>query len=427
MHYPFKTSVFLLLSLPLFLSTTLAQTFTSCNPMNRTDCPADTALGVANYTIDFRSSIMSDRVWNTTAGKIDYQDDGADFTINRRGDVPTVQTNFYIFFGQVEVIMKAAKGQGIVSSIVLESDLLDEVDWEWIGGNNTHVQSNYFGKGNHTSYDRAVWHPVDNAQDDWHNYTVDWTNEQLEWFIDGKSVRVLKYADANGGSNFPQTPSRLILGAWAGGDPTSNSNGTVEWAGGEVNYDNGPYTMTVQSVRVTDASRGGSQYVYGDKTGSWQSIKVLNETKPIKLDGENSDSTTQSAKQKWNGLSSTTKYIIVGVVCGVALLCIAIFAFCCIRQRRAGKHEKLIEDAKYDKNAVEVLAYRADMTRLRNEKMSDAQVHVSPVMGNAGAMYQNAGQTQPMMGGMSPNPNPQYNNYAQSPSSFGPGRGYQRY
>lgn len=41
--------------------------------------------------------------------------------------------------------MKAASGRGIVSSIVLESDDLDEIDWEFIGGDNGKVQSNFYG------------------------------------------------------------------------------------------------------------------------------------------------------------------------------------------------------------------------------------------------------------------------------------------
>lgn len=40
-----------------------------------------------------------------------------------------MQSNFYIFFGVVSTVMKAAPGQGIISSIVMESDDLDEVDW----------------------------------------------------------------------------------------------------------------------------------------------------------------------------------------------------------------------------------------------------------------------------------------------------------
>ena len=51
-----------------------------------------------------------------------------------------------LHFGYVEVVMKAAPGVGIISSIVLQSDNLDEVDWEWIGGVDSRVQQNYFGK-----------------------------------------------------------------------------------------------------------------------------------------------------------------------------------------------------------------------------------------------------------------------------------------
>jgi len=419
-----KATTFAFFSL---LATTFAQTYSSCNPMDKTSCPADTALGVANYTIDFTKNTMTTRVWNTTAGTINYNDDGAEFTIDARGQSPTVQSNFYIFFGQVEVIMRTATGQGIVSSIVLESDDLDEVDWEWIGGNDSYVQTNYFGKGNTTSFDRAIWYPVSDPQNTWHNYTTNWTPEKLEWYIDGNLIRTLLYEDANGGKNFPQTPCNVRLGIWAGGDP-DNSNGTIEWAGGETNYKDVPYTMTVKSVRVTDAHRG-TQYEYGDETGSYTSIKVLNDTTPIKLDGDNSESTSQSVKQKWNGLTPTTKYIIIGVVGGVALLAVLVFGFCCCRQRRAGKHEKLLEDAKYEQNAAEVLAYRSDMSRVRSEKMQGARTYVTPVMGNTGAMHQNYGQTQPMMGGMSPNPGYGYphSDYARSVSTFGSGRGYQKY
>jgi Glycosyl hydrolases family 16 len=40
-----------------------------------------------------------------------------------------MMSNHYIFFGRVETWLKSAPGQGIVSSIVLESDDLDEIDW----------------------------------------------------------------------------------------------------------------------------------------------------------------------------------------------------------------------------------------------------------------------------------------------------------
>jgi hypothetical protein len=99
-----------------------------------------------------------------------------------------------------------------------------------------------------------------------------------------------------------------------------------------------------------------------------------------------------------------------------------VFAFCCIRQRRAGKHERLIEDAKYEKMQGEVMAYRADMNRMRSEQkmMASSVEHfspVSPMMGNVGASF--PGQGSPMMGGgRSPNP---------MGYGYPGGRGYQKY
>lgn len=54
---------------------------------------------------------------------------GAEFTISEQGDAPTIESEFYIFFGHVDVKMRAANGTGIVSTWILESDDLDEIDW----------------------------------------------------------------------------------------------------------------------------------------------------------------------------------------------------------------------------------------------------------------------------------------------------------
>lgn len=259
----------------LFLASLLvvvqAQTWTACNPLNSTGCPTNPALGM-NYTFDFTKSTADSAVWNTTGGAIQYGTDGAGMAITKRGETPTIQSEFYFFFGVVEVWLKAATGQGVISSIVLESDDLDEVDWEFMGTNDTHAETNYFGKGNTTSYDRAIYYPIDKPQENFHNYTTLWTAEKIEWYIDGNLVRTLLYKDANDGKDFPQTPMNVRIGIWAGGD-SANANGTVEWAGGLTDYKKGPYTMYVRSARVTDFSTG-SEYKYGDKTGSWQSIQT---------------------------------------------------------------------------------------------------------------------------------------------------------
>ena len=128
-------------------------------------------------------------------------------------------------FGRVECTIKAASGTGIVSSAVLQSDDLDEIDWEWLGGNNDQVQTNYFGKGDTSTYSRGAYSANPGNHDGFHTYSVDWTSRQIIWAIDGKTVRVLTPETADSGQ-YPQTPMMVKVGVWAGGDP-NNSPGTI--------------------------------------------------------------------------------------------------------------------------------------------------------------------------------------------------------
>lgn len=244
---------------------TTAQTYSSCNPLTESGCPADIALGKSE-TFDFTSSASSQF---TPSGDPTYGRNGAEFTISQSGDSPLIQSDFYIMFGHVEYTIQAAPGTGIVSSAVMQSDCLDEIDLEWLGGDDTQVQSNYFGKGITTTYNRGAYHSAQNNHDGFHTYSVDWTAAQIVWQVDGVTVRVLTYADAASGQ-YPQTPMMIKIGAWAGGDP-SNPEGTIAWAGGETDYSDGPFTMYLKSISVTDYSTGTS-YSYSGSAGTWQSI-----------------------------------------------------------------------------------------------------------------------------------------------------------
>ncbi|KAK6711202.1 hypothetical protein SNK05_005629 [Fusarium graminearum] len=244
-----------------------AQTYTSCNPMKKS-CDPDVGLAASSYTVDFTKGADDDNWEGTGHGDVKYTSDGAEFTIDKEGQSPTIQTKWHMFFGRLEVHLKAAPGQGIVSSIVFLSDVLDEIDWEFLGGRPNEAQSNWYAKAS-TDNTQSLTFPVDNAQADFHNYTVHWTSESIEWYIDSTKVRTLAYP--SGGVNYPQTPMRIKLGIWAGGDPT-NAEGTIEWAGGETQYQDAPFTMTVQKVMVENLNPSDS-YSYGDESGSYKSIK----------------------------------------------------------------------------------------------------------------------------------------------------------
>lgn len=287
------------LALGLSLSAAVAQAATTCNPTEKT-CTADEGLDQSTYTVDFTQGASDD--WNVTYGTVTYDDaNGATYTISESGDAPTMQSNFYIFFGSVSVVMKTAPGTGIVSCAILESDDLDEIDWEWLGGTPAQVETNYFGKGNTSTWDRETYVDMADAQSDFHNYTIVWTKATTTWMIDGSSVRTLAYADANSGQSYPQTPMRVKLGIWAGGD-SSNSEGTIEWAGGATDYDDGPFTAYIKSISITNYNPG-STYTYGDLTGTYSSIEIGDSDSDSDSDSSGSTETSSSVQA---GASSDT-------------------------------------------------------------------------------------------------------------------------
>jgi beta-glucanase (GH16 family) len=249
-------------------------------------CPADVGITDAVTSVDFTTSKSLPSGWQlVNQGSVTYDGNGANLILAKQGDSPILETTGYIFFGSLSVTLKAASGQGIVSSLVLLSDDLDEVDWEFTGTNTGQVQSNYFGKGDTTTYDRAAWHSVASPQTTTHTYTFDWTPTAVVWSIDGAVVRTLNFGDAQGGARFPQTPMRIRLGIWAGGDP-SNGAGTIEWAGGATDYSKAPFSMSIKSVTVKNYSPGKS-YTYGDTSGSYQSIKIEGGTLMGSSSGDN--------------------------------------------------------------------------------------------------------------------------------------------
>ncbi|EMC95766.1 glycoside hydrolase family 16 protein [Baudoinia panamericana UAMH 10762] len=265
MSSPLRLATIATISVLLLAQPGASQTYSKCNPTQTSSCPADPALGTST-NIDFTKGSSSAF---TASGNPTYSSNGVGLTVAKAGDAPTLTSNWYIMFGRYDIVMKAAPGTGIVSSVVLQSDDLDEIDWEFLGGVGDQVQSNYFGKGQTTTFNRGAVHTVTNTEGQWHKYTVIWTSSQITWQIDGNTVRVLTMSAANG--QYPQSPMQLKIGSWAGGDP-SNPAGTIAWAGGTTSYAAGPFTMYVQSVSVQDYSTG-KQYTYGDTSGSWTSIR----------------------------------------------------------------------------------------------------------------------------------------------------------
>lgn len=337
-----------------------AQTFSDCNPTKGDTCPDNPALGTTfNYQFNDSMAEMDTRYFNVTAGAklIDFTKEGTEFGMYKQGDSVTVRSNFYIFYGRVEAIIQAAPGQGVISTVNLLSDDLDEIDWEVLGGVTNEVYNNWYGKGDREQ-SNGEEPQLENAMDDYHNYTVIWTEEKLEFWLDDKNVRTV---EAAGPGQYPQTPCFINLSLWAGGDP-DNEEGVIAWAGGETDYSAGPYIMKVKSLYVEDGHKNASSYRYTDESGSHDSIEVTNGESAAYKE-LNKLSTVEKAEKKWTGLSDTAKIAIGGSIGGVVLLVVIIYTFVCITQRKKGRAEREMHDKEWAAHEDELTAYRQKMAR----------------------------------------------------------------
>ncbi|KAK4154930.1 concanavalin A-like lectin/glucanase domain-containing protein [Chaetomidium leptoderma] len=185
----------------------------------------------------------------------------------------------YMWYGNVKAKLKTARGAGVVTAFILFSDVKDEIDWEWVGVDLHTAQTNYYFQGI-PNYDNSKNITTADSYDEFHEYEIQWTPDEIKWLVDGKVGRTKKRSETwNSTSNqwaFPQTPSRVQLSIWPGGLAT-NAKGTIDWAGGEIDWNSdeikhyGYYFATFGEISVecykTNTAPGtnkGVSYYYND-------------------------------------------------------------------------------------------------------------------------------------------------------------------
>ncbi|MEM8980706.1 MAG: family 16 glycosylhydrolase, partial [Pseudomonadota bacterium] len=126
-------------------------------------------------------------------------------------------------YGRYEATLKAARGEGLVTGFFTYTGPSygtrhDEIDFEFLGKDTTHVQVAYFTDGDLTE----KWIPLGfDAADSFHIYAFEWTSKHIKWFVDGKLIHEVRASDVN----LPVTPGRLFANIWAADASVAN------WAG----------------------------------------------------------------------------------------------------------------------------------------------------------------------------------------------------
>lgn len=163
-----------------------------------------------------------------------------------------------MWYGTLSATLKTSHGAGVVSAMILMSGSKDEIDYEFIGSKVGEAQTNYYYQGvlNYTNQ-RAV--SLSNTNESFHTYEFDWTPDKITWKVDGQTARELNREDTKnettGEYMFPQTPSVIQLSLWPGGSDV-NPEGTVEWAGGPIDWnmpefsDPGYLYVTVKDMTI---------------------------------------------------------------------------------------------------------------------------------------------------------------------------------
>ncbi|KAF8815739.1 glycoside hydrolase family 16 protein [Phlegmacium glaucopus] len=275
-----------------------------CNPFasNSLDsCKPSPICQDATHTFADQSRILSNNtLFNGNASAYDWVVSQGS-AINSDGDLGLIltQTNGgtrlsstrYVYYGTITAKLKTSRWAGVVTAFITMSDVKDEIDWEFPGAAISQGQSNYFWQGvipNKT--DGATHGNLADTFGNYHEYTINWQPDSLQFSIDGSVVRTINKAqtiDSAGIPHYPSTPARIQLSLWPAGI-ASSPKGTVDWAGGMIDWNDPDYQSTghfyarINSVSVkcanspsAPANSNITSYIYGGNASSNHNIPTV--------------------------------------------------------------------------------------------------------------------------------------------------------
>lgn len=129
-------------------------------------------------------------------------------------------------YGRYEVIMRAAAGDGVVSSFFTYTgpyagDPHTEIDFEFLGRTPTQLHLNYYSEGGvNNPLVVDLWFDTTAAE---HLYAFEWLPNSISWFVDGVLVR--RVTAETSSVPLPSFSSRVLASVWVG------NGATTQWVG----------------------------------------------------------------------------------------------------------------------------------------------------------------------------------------------------
>ncbi|KAL4304640.1 hypothetical protein GQ457_10G028270 [Hibiscus cannabinus] len=164
-------------------------------------------------------------------------------TLNERTGSGFVSQDLYLHgFFSASIKLPVDYTAGVVVAFYMSNgDMFeknhDEIDFEFLGnirGKDWRIQTNVYGNGSTNVGREERYNLWFDPADDFHQYTILWTDSHIVFYVDNIPIREFKRTAAMGG-DFPSKPMSLYATIWDGSNWATN--------GGKyrVNYKYAPY------------------------------------------------------------------------------------------------------------------------------------------------------------------------------------------
>ncbi|KAH9061138.1 glycoside hydrolase family 16 protein [Lactarius vividus] len=238
-----------------------------CNPLashSLNSCVPNPICRSANYTFTDQTRIYPNASvfdgnptaydWVLNQGDIsNTNSSGGELVLmlTRNNGGTRISSTRYVHYGKITAMMKTGRWNGVVTAFITMSNIKDEIDWEFPGANTTTGQTNFYWQGNIPAETQGVVeNGISDTYSNYHSFSIDWQPNNLTFLLDNRVVRTVNKADtidASGVAHYPTTPSSIQISLWPAGVNMS-SPGTIDWAGGMINWQDPDYQTTGEIV-----------------------------------------------------------------------------------------------------------------------------------------------------------------------------------